>query len=154
MTDFLEGLSNKDILIMCLIFIFSGIFSQVTKSIGCIDTIVNITFAYCPSSVIIIGIFLVSSLISTAIGTSMGTISAVGPIAYSLSTTGYIVGGLIIASVVSGAMFGDNLSLISDTTIASVEGVSVNASKKLKINFKIALVASLIIILIFFYTAS
>lgn len=151
MADLLEGASNKDIVIMCLIFIFSGIFSQVTKSIGCIDTIVNIAFTYCPSSVIIIGIFLVSSLISTAIGTSMGTISAVGPIAYSLSSTGYIDGALIMGSVVGGAIFGDNLSLISDTTIASVAGVSADTSKKLKINFKIALIASFITILILFY---
>lgn len=148
---FLNGVRNKDIVIMCIIFSLTGIFTELTKSIGCIEVIVNLFLSLIDSKFIIIGIFFISASISLVIGTSMGTIATVGPIAFSLSNYGFDP-EICMGSLISGAMFGDNLSIISDTTIASVISQKADAKLKLKLNAKIACITSIITVIIFIYS--
>lgn len=150
---FLTGLQNKDILGMCIIFLLSGAFSVITANIGSVDSIVNFLLSCIDQKYILISIFFTSAFISTAIGTSMGTIATVSPIVNQMITMGVIPGVLGIATVISGAIFGDNLSLISDTTIAAVKSQDADANKKFLLNSKIALVAGFIMIVLLFNIA-
>ena len=143
MHDFLDGVRHRDIVTMCIIFLLAGAFSEVTKHIGSVDSTVNLALSLIPAKFLLIGIFLVSAFISTAIGTSMGTIATIAPIAAGLSIQADISAALSMATVVGGAMFGDNLSIISDTTIASVMSQEADMKKRLKLNAKVALIASI-----------
>ncbi|MBN9542465.1 MAG: sodium:proton antiporter [Alphaproteobacteria bacterium] len=147
MNAFLDGVRHKDIIAMCIIFLLAGAFSEVTKAIGSTDATVNLAISFIPSKFLLIGIFLTAAFISTAIGTSMGTIATIAPIAAGLSAQADIMPALAIGTVVGGAMFGDNLSLISDTTIASIMSQEADFKKKLKLNAKVAIVASIITII-------
>lgn len=142
--DFVEGARHPDIITMCVIFLLAGIFTSITKAIGSVESTVHFTLSLIPSSYIIVGIFIVSALISTSIGTSVGTIVTVGPIAYGFVQNGAAQAEIIMATVIGGAMFGDNLSLVSDTTIASVMSQEADPLKKFKINLKIALIAGFV----------
>jgi Na+/H+ antiporter NhaC len=102
--------------------------------------------SFIPAKYLLIGIFLTAAFISTAIGTSMGTIATIAPIAVTLSNQGAFPASVAMATVIGGAMFGDNLSVISDTTIASVSSQEANLKEKIKLNASIALVASIITI--------
>lgn len=149
---FMAGVGHSNILIMCFVFLLSGAFSQVMMSIGGIDATVNFALNYIPSGLILPGVFLVSSFISLAMGTSMGTVAAVTPIAMGLCNTAGIPLPVGIGAVLSGAMFGDNLSIISDTTIAAVQTQGCEMSDKFKMNFMIAIpamVASIFVLTIF-----
>lgn len=119
MYAFLDGVRDRNIITMCIIFLLAGAFSEVTKAIGSADATVNLALSFIPTQFLLIGLFFVAAFISTAIGTSMGTIATIAPIAVELTQAG-ISPSLGVATVVGGAMFGDNLSIISDTTIASV----------------------------------
>ena len=148
MHDFLDGVRHRDIITMCIIFLLAGAFSKVTSNIGSVDATVNIALSFIPSEFLIVGIFLVSAFIATAIGTSMGTIATIAPIAAGLSIQADFSSALSVATVVGGAMFGDNLSIISDTTIAAVMSQEADMKKKLALNAKVAVVSSLITIVI------
>jgi len=148
MHDFLDGVRHRDIITMCIIFLLAGAFSKVTNHIGSVDATVNMALSLIPSEFLLIGIFLVSAFISTAIGTSMGTIATIAPIAAGLSVQADFLPALSVATVVGGAMFGDNLSIISDTTIAAVMSQEADMKKKLTLNAKVAVVSSLITIAI------
>lgn len=150
MHDFLDGVRHRDIITMCIIFLLAGAFGEVTKSIGSVDSTVNLALTFIPSQFLLIGIFIISAFISTAIGTSMGTIATIAPIAAGLSIHANLSPALTIATVISGAMFGDNLSVISDTTIAAVMSQEADMKKRLKLNAKIAIVASVLTIAILF----
>lgn len=151
MDVFLDGVRNKDIIIMCIIFLLSGAFSELTTSIGSVQATVNFATSLIPSNLLLIGIFLTAAFISTAIGTSMSTIATITPIAIGISAQTGIDLVICTSTVIGGAMFGDNLSIISDTTIASVVSQGANAKDKLKLNFKIAIIASIITIAILFF---
>ncbi len=151
MHAFLEGVSHKDIITMCIIFLLAGAFSQVTKDIGSIAATVNLALAFIPSHFLMIGIFLIAAFISTAIGTSMGTIATIAPIAVGLSAQAGLALPVSIATVVGGAMFGDSLSIISDTTIAAVMSQEADMKKKLLLNAKVALVAAGLTIALLMY---
>ena len=153
MNALLDGIRHRDIIAMCLIFLLAGAFSEVTKSIGSVDATVNLALSLMPVEFLLIGIFLTSSFIATAIGTSMGTVATIGPIAAGLAAQGAFPMALGAATVVGGAMFGDNLSIISDTTIASVMSQEADTKAKLKLNAKIASIASIITIAIIFFTS-
>ncbi|WP_395463493.1 Na+/H+ antiporter NhaC family protein [Wolbachia endosymbiont of Cantharis cryptica] len=140
----IEGMGNKNTLTMCLIFLFSGAFSAVTQSIGSADTVANLILNFLPARLLLPGIFLVSALISTAIGTSMGVVALMVPIAVDLAKNGAFGLEIGTATVVGGAVFGDNLSMISDTTIASVSSQGATIKDKLKVNSKVAFIASII----------
>lgn len=150
MHSFLDGVRHRDIITMCSIFLLAGAFSEVTKSIGSVDATVNLALTFIPSQFLLIGIFVIAAFISTAIGTSMGTIATIAPIAAGLSSQAAIDPALAIATVIGGAMFGDNLSLISDTSIAAVMSQEADMKKRFKLNAKVAGFASLITILILF----
>lgn len=154
MQSCIKGASHPDIIGMCLIFVLAAIFSQVTRSIGSVDATVSCALSLIKGEFLLIGLFLTAAFISTAIGTSMGTIATIGPIAVGLSQQGIFPMGLSIATVVGGAMFGDNLSLVSDTTIAAVASQEADIIEKLKLNSYVAIISALVtVFLLSFYHA-
>jgi len=140
-TAFLAGVGHRDIISMCLIFMLAGAFTTVTQSIGSVDATINMTLSIIPQKFLLIGIFIASALISTAIGTSMGTIASIAPIASGLAAQGAFSQALGMATVIGGAMFGDNLSLVSDTTIAAVSSQEADYKAKFRINAIISCIA-------------
>lgn len=150
MHAFLDGVRHRDIITMCTIFVLAGAFSEVTQAIGSVDATVNLALTWIPSQFLLIGIFIIAAFISTAIGTSMGTIATIAPIAAGLSLQADLSPALTIATVISGAMFGDNLSVISDTTIAAVMSQEADMKQRFKLNAKVAGIASLITVAILF----
>lgn len=139
--NFLKGAGHGDIMAMCFIFLLAGAFGAITKSIGSIENIVDLCLWAIPGRFLLMTIFFIAALVSTCIGTSMGTIAAVGPMALALGQEASLSSALVSATVVGGAMFGDNLSLISDTTIAAVNSQNTSAHEKLRLNIKVALMA-------------
>ena len=141
--DFMKNAANPSVLLMCLIFLLAGIFSSVSKAMGGVDAVVNAGMAVLPHRFIVPGLFVISCLISISMGTSFGTVSAVAPIAVGFSQQGGYDMILVLCAVLGGAMFGDNLSFISDTTIAATKGAGCEMKDKFKLNFKIALPAAI-----------
>lgn len=141
---FVKGCGDENIIIMCLIYILAGAFSAVTKASGAVDSVVNLSLSIIPVQFVTAGIFLISAFLSTATGTSVGTIVALGSIAVGIAEKGNLSMAMVIGALVGGAMFGDNLSIISDTTIAATRTQAVSMKDKFKMNFKIALPAALI----------
>jgi Na+/H+ antiporter NhaC len=149
---FIKGVGNENIITMCLIFLLSGSFTQVARVIGSVESTVNFGLSIIPPALLLPGIFIIAAFISTAMGTSMGTIAAVAPIAVGLSEQAGLPMAVAMAGVIGGAMFGDNLSMISDTTIAATKTQGCEMKDKFIMNFKIALPAALItIVLMMFY---
>ena len=142
--DFVRGCGDENIIIMCLIYILAGAFATVSKSSGGVDSVVNFALSLIPVQFVTAGIFLISCFISISTGTSVGTISAVGPIAVGVATKGNLPLPLVLGALVGGAMFGDNLSVISDTTIAATRTQNVDMKDKFRANIKIALPAAII----------
>lgn len=148
MHDFLDGLRHRDIITMCIIFLLAGAFSQITQEIGSVDATVNCALSFIPSQFLLIGLFCVTAFVAVSIGTSMGTIATIAPIGFALSQQIGIPAPLCMATVVGGAIFGDNLSIVSDTTIAAVMSQEADMKKKLLLNAQVASIASLITIAI------
>ena len=146
---FCKGAGNTNILLMVIIFILAGAFAQVAKDMGAVDSTVNLGLSLLPSSLIIPGIFIIGCFIALSIGTSMGTIVALAPIAVGIAGKLGIETALAVGAVVSGAMFGDNLSIISDTTIAATRTQGCEMKDKFKMNFIIVLPAAIITAFIF-----
>ena len=117
-----RGAGDENIMIMCVIFLLAGAFSASVKAAGGADAAVAFGLAILPSRIVVVGLFLIGCFISTSMGTSVGTIVALQPIAMGISEQAGISLPVCIASVVCGAMFGDNLSMISDTTISAALG--------------------------------
>lgn len=153
-SKFVKGIGHPDIITMCLIYLLAGAFSTIATETGGVDAIVNLGLSIIPNSLILPGVFVISALVSTAMGTSMGTIGAIGPIALSMATKTDINLGILAGAVMSGAMFGDNLSVISDTTIAATRTQGCNMRDKFQENFKIASFAALIAIVVYFFLIS
>lgn len=147
---FVKGCGNSNIIIMCIIYLLAGAFASVCQQMGGVDSTVNLGLTYIPSQFIVIGIFLISSFISTATGTSVGCIAAIGPIAVAVAEKTGASLPLVMACVLGGAMLGDNLSIISDTTIASTRTQGCDMKDKFKINFYLTLVPALITIVLLF----
>lgn len=154
MTAFIEGVRHPDIITMCILFFLAGAFGKVTAEIGSVSALVNLATACIPSHLLIIGIFIACAIISTAIGTSMGTIATCAPLAAALAQQGAFGMPFAMATVVGGAMFGDSLSMISDTTIAAVLSQNANMQKKFKINAVVALIAAVITVVLLFFLSS
>lgn len=147
----ITGCGESKIMTMCLIYLLAGAFAVVSKATGGVDAVVNlginnIDVAYFP-----LGIFLIAAFLSTATGTSVGAIVAIGPIAVSLADKSGASLPLISGALLGGSMLGDNLSMISDTTIAATQSLGCKLKDKFKINLFIAFPAALITILVFFY---
>ena len=141
---FAKSMGESNIMIMCLIFILSGIFAALAKGMGAVDAAVALSRALIPDRLILGGTFIVSCLISLAIGTSCGTIAGLTPIAVGLVDQLAINPALLLGCVIGGAMFGDNMSIISDTTIAATRTQSVEMRDKFLSNLYFALPAALL----------
>ena len=139
----LRGMGDPNIVLMCLIFLLAGAFAYVSSAIGAVDAVVSIGLSAIPAPLILPGLFVLSALISLAIGTSMGTIAAVVPIALGVADASGLERALVVGAVIGGAMFGDNLSVISDTTIAATRTQGAQMRDKFRENFRIALPAAL-----------
>nr|PZN04148.1 MAG: sodium:proton antiporter [Bacillota bacterium] len=148
METFVAGVGDSNIIIMCIIYLLAGAFSTVAEAMGGVDSTVNFGLSIIPPSLILPGLFLIACFVSTAMGTSMGTIAAIGPIAVDMAIKAQIPLAMAVGAVVGGAMFGDNLSMISDTTIAATRTQGCEMKDKFIMNFKIALPAALITMLI------
>lgn len=146
---FCKGAGDSNILLMVLIFILAGSFAEVAKDMGAVDSTVNLGLSLLPSGLLIPGIFIIGCFISLSIGTSMGTIVALVPIAVGIADKTGIAVALAAGAVVSGAMFGDNLSIISDTTIAATRTQGCDMKDKFKMNFRIVLPAAILTAVIF-----
>ena len=132
-----RGMGEENVMVMCLIFILAGAFSGAIQAAGGVDSTVNFGLTILPPKLALTGLFIISCFISLAMGTSVGTIAALTPIAVGVSTKTGIAGAICIAAVVCGAMFGDNLSMISDTTIAATRTQGCEMKDKFRENFKI-----------------
>ena len=144
-----KGMGDLNIMIMCLIFILAGCFATIAKGSGAVDAAVMIAQNIIPSNLMVAGVFLVSCLISTAIGTSCGTIAAVSPIALGFAGPLHLSPALLLGSVIAGSMFGDNLSMISDTTIAATRTQNVRMKDKFVANFFIAAPAAVVALFLY-----
>lgn len=145
---FLHGCGHQDIMTMCIIYLLAGAFAAVSKAMGGVDATVNFGLSYIPAHYIAAGLFLIAAFISTATGTSVGAIVAIGPIAVGLAEKSGVATPLILAAVLGGAMFGDNLSVISDTTIAATKTQGVEMKDKFRVNLYIAAPAALITLIL------
>ena len=145
-----KGIGDENVVTMCLIFLAAGAFSGAVGAAGGVASTVNLGLSLIPAQFAVVGLFLIGCFISVSMGTSVGTITALAPIAVGVSeATGFNM-ALCLAAVVSGAMFGDNLSMISDTTIAAVRTQGCEMSDKFKMNFKIVLPAAIVTAIIYF----
>lgn len=145
-----KGVGDENIITMCLVFLCAGAFSGAVTAAGGVDSTVNFGLSILPSNVAVVGLFVIGCFISVSMGTSMGTIAALAPIAVGISEkTGYEM-AICIGAVMCGAMFGDNLSMISDTTIAAVKTQGCEMKDKFKANFFIVLPAAIVTVIIFF----
>ena len=147
-SGFIKGCGNPSILMMCLIALFSGAFSLVTKNIGATDTFVEITKNYLSLQYLYAGVFVIASFLSFASGTSVGAVVSLAPIAAGFVSLPNVNVELIAGSLLGGAMFGDNLSFISDTTIAATQSQGCEMKDKFRMNGKIALPASVLTVLV------
>lgn len=146
-----KGVGNDNIITMCLIFLCAGAFSGAVSAAGGAQSAANFGLSILPSDFAVVGLFIIGCFISISMGTSMGTIAALAPIAVEISGNTGLSMALCIGSVVCGAMFGDNLSMISDTTIAAVKTQGCEMKDKFKANFLIVLPAALATAFIFFF---
>ena len=146
-----QGVGEENIITMSLIFLCAGAFSGAVTAAGGVDSTVNLGLSLIPAHFIVAGLFIISCFISVSMGTSMGTIAALAPIAVGVSNEAGFPMAVCIASVVCGAMFGDNLSMISDTTIAAVKTQGCEMKDKFKANFLIVLPAAVITIVFFWF---
>ncbi len=145
--SFIRGAGDSNIVIMCMIYLLAGAFVAVADGMGGVESTVKLGLSIIPAKFIIPGLFVIAAFISTAMGTSMGTIGAVTPIAVGMAAQVGIPLPYAVGAVVGGAMFGDNLSMISDTTIAATRTQGAELKDKFKTNFFIALPAALLTII-------
>jgi Na+/H+ antiporter NhaC len=148
---FCRGCANDTILLMIVIFILAGAFAGTAKAMGAVDATVNMVLFLLPETTIIASIFVAACFISMAMGTSCGTIAALAPIATGISLQTEIGVPAMLGVVVGGAMFGDNLSFISDTTIAATRTQGCQMQDKFKANFRLVLPAALIVLGIYIF---
>ena len=138
---------------MCLIFLAAGAFSGTISAAGGVESTVNLGLSLMPPSIAVMGLFVIGCFISVSMGTSVGTITAMAPIGVGIAQETGLGAPLCLGAVVCGAMFGDNLSMISDTTIAAVRTQGCEMKDKFKENFLIVLPAAIITAVIFFFVA-
>ena len=146
---FSEGAGNKNVLLMIWIFVLAGAFAATAKDIGAIDATVNATLRILPGKLIFAGLFLAACFISMAIGTSVGTIVALVPIAAGIAQETGVGVPLMTAVIIGGAFFGDNLSFISDTTVAATKSQGCSMRDKFRANLWIAAPAAIIVTVVY-----
>ncbi|MEK5742066.1 Na+/H+ antiporter NhaC family protein [Acinetobacter variabilis] len=149
--EFLKGASHPNLILMFMVFMLAGAFASVSSAIGSVDATVQMGLSVIPPSFVLPMLFVISAFIATAMGTSMGTIAACAPIAFGFAQVTEIPVVYAIGAVVGGAMFGDNLSMISDTTIAATSSQKVQLRDKFRVNVWIAVPASIVTSLIYIF---
>lgn len=152
--QFTNGVGDSNVIAMCLIYLLAGAFAAVASATGGVESTVNLGLSLIPSWFLLPGFFLISAFIATAMGTSMGTLGAVAPIALGVAQTAGIDVAIMGGAVISGAMFGDNLSIISDTTIAATRTQGCEMKDKFKENLRIAMPAALGVLILLFFLGS
>lgn len=148
----IKGCGDSNIITMCIIYLLAGAFSVVSEKIGGVEATVNLGLKLIPANFVATGLFIISCFISTATGTSVGTVVALGPIAIGLAEKSGISVPLMLATLIGGSMFGDNISIISDTTIAATQTQNVGMRDKFRVNLVVALpamLATIVLLLIF-----
>ena len=152
---FSKGAGDKNVLLMIWIFVLAGAFASTAKDIGAIDATVNLALRILPGKLLYAGLFLAACFISMSIGTSVGTIVALVPIAAGIAQEISVAGDLasntafITGIIVGGSFFGDNLSFISDTTIAATKTQGCSMSDKFKVNLRIVGPAALVVTVLY-----
>ena len=147
--QFCKGAASSNIMLMVIIFILAGAFAQTAQGMGAVDATVNLTMSLLPGNLLAAGIFIAACFISISVGTSVGTIVALAPVAVGVAEKAGMPDALMLGVVVSGAMFGDNLSFISDTTIVATRTQGCQMVDKFKVNFRIALPIALLTTLLY-----
>ena len=145
---FARGAANENVLTMLMIYILAGAFSTVAKTMGGVDATVNLGLSLVPVELLTAGVFVISAFLGTATGTSVGTITSLVPIAVGLAAESGLSVPMMLGACAGGAMFGDNLSMISDTTIAATRSQGCEMRDKFRVNFFIALPAALITLVV------
>ncbi len=148
---FSTGAGDSNLMLMLWIFILAGAFASSAKSMGAVDATVNLTLRLLPSSFLLPGIYVAACFISLSIGTSVGTIAALTPIAFGIANESELSVPFVVAIIVGGAYFGDNLSFISDTTIVATQTQGCKMNDKFKANISIVLPVALIMMLLYYY---
>ncbi|AZZ93754.1 Na+/H+ antiporter NhaC family protein [Hahella sp. KA22] len=151
---FIKGVGDNTIITMVLIYLLAGGFASVAKAVGGVDATVNFGLSVIPPSLVLPGLFIITAFVATAMGTSMGTIAAIAPIAVGVADATELPMLLTIGTVVGGAMFGDNLSIISDTTIAATRTQGCEMRDKFKLNFMIAAPAAALTLIWLYFQSS
>ena len=146
---FSRGAGNGNVLLMIWIFVLAGVFAATAKAIGSIDAVVAATLHILPGRFILVGLFVAACFISMAIGTSVGTIVALVPIASGLASGTGAPLAMVVAAIVGGAFFGDNLSFISDTTIAATRSQECSMADKFRANIWIAGPAAIVVAVVY-----
>lgn len=141
---FMKHAGHPNIILMAVIFLLAGAFAGVAKGMGAVESTVNLGLSLLPANLLIVGLFVIGCFISISMGTSMGTIVALAPIGVGIASQTDVPVALAMATVIGGAMFGDNLSMISDTTIAAVRTQQTKMKDKFKVNFFIVLPGAII----------
>ena len=148
---FTKGAGHSNIILMMLIFILAGAFSTTTEKMGGVTSTVNLGLSLIPENLIIVGLFIICMFVSISMGTSVGTVAAIAPVGFGFAQATDVSAALAMATVVGGAMFGDNLSMISDTTIAAVRTQHTKMKDKFKVNFRIVLPGAILTIVVLFF---
>ena len=146
---FIEGIGHSNIIAMCLIYLLAGAFAAVAKATGGVDATVALGLSFIPSNLLLPGFFVIAAFIATSMGTSMGTIAAVAPVALGVADQAQIDYALMAGAVMSGALFGDNLSIISDTTIAATRTQGCEMKDKFRENLVFSIPASILTLIAF-----
>lgn len=148
---FTKGAGHSNIILMMLIFLLAGAFSQTTEDMGGVKSTVNLGLSLIPENLIIVGLFVICMFVSLSMGTSVGTVAAIAPVGFGLSQQADVSAAITMATVVGGAMFGDNLSMISDTTIAAVRTQKTKMRDKFKVNIKIVLPGAIFTVIVLWF---
>ncbi len=146
---FCEGMGNSGVMQIVLIYLLAGGFQGAAASMGGKDSVINLCLHFIPVSLLVPGIFLICCFVSTAIGTSMGTIAAMAPVAIGVAGGAGLNLAMVGAAVIGGSYFGDNLSMISDTTISAAKGCGSEMKDKFQMNFSIALPAAIVAMIVY-----
>ena len=144
-----ESMGNSGVMMIILIYLMAGGFQGAAAVMGGKESVVNLSLHFIPVYLLIPGVFLMCCLISTAIGTSMGTIAAMAPVAIGVAQGAGLNPAIVGAAVIGGSYFGDNLSMISDTTISAAQGCGSEMKDKFRMNFFIALPAAIVAIVLY-----
>lgn len=151
---FSKGAGDRNLMLMFWIYVLAGAFAEAAKQMGSIDETVHLTLNILPAKMLLPGLFLSSCFISLSIGTSVGTVVALVPIAVGIADTTGVSTPLMVGTIVGGAYFGDNLSFISDTTVAATQSQGCNMKDKFSVNLTIVGPAAIILLVVYYLLGS